>query len=181
MNNYGVNLNMSIAINDGDTSIGLHMTDSNGAEYDRQFDNVDLKNAPLLLSGSIMDFMYDAEKALAEKERKAAEEEEKARRAADEFLSKQEAANSKLDELYRQIEDLTAEVESYKIDNNILRMRNEKLMNKNTKSDSNADTLTWKEEKPAKKYDNKIHFSAKKPGLMYSDEFLDWVFGRSRL
>ena len=180
MNNYGVNLNMSIAINDGDTSIGLHITDSNGAEYDRQFDNVDLNNAPLLLSHSIMDFMCDAEKALAEQNRKAAEE-EKARRNADEFLNKQEVANSKLDELYRQIEDLTAEVESYKIDNNILRMRNEKLMSKNAKNDSKTDNLTWKEDKPAKKYDNKIHFNAKKSGPMYSDEFFDWVFGRSRL
>lgn len=158
---YGIDLNCSIILHaDESVDFGMSLNDSDGLHFDRKYENIattSVDGLSMLLSGLI----NDIENAFIEhQEAKAAKEEQaKTDSIKDEFVRKNEELN-KLYEMYSNVLDekrkLEEEVESYRIDNEILRMRNDKFVNdaaNKTKKKEQPNTVKPKTKKATTDFD----------------------------
>ena len=156
---YGFNVSISSVVHgDGLIDFGIKVSDSNGLEYDDMLESIDPSNLTAiydLVLGKCAKAMLDS--------KKKADEHVIDRTVSDKFLKKLDEQNQVIEDLYDQIDELSDRIKSYEIDNQILRMRNDELVNNKIKA-TVSEKPKQKEEMPApvesykpKKYSNKVN------------------------
>lgn len=158
---YGFNVNVSAVVrNDNTLDIGLNVNDSEGFEFNELLENVDQNNL-YSIYGLFLNKITDAYQDHAKKIDNT---------VGDEFIAKQDEANAKFEDLYSKIDELENRLKSYEIDNQILRMRNEKVVNDKIKTSVSEKPKT---EKKVKKYPSYTSYKLNEKPAHCSYDYLD--------
>ena len=168
---YGFNISISSVIHsDGLFDIGVKVSDSNGLEYDEMLESIDPSNM-----GAIYDLILNkCGKAMLESKGK---EKPIDRTVSDKFLAELKKKNQDIEDLYNRIDELSDRLKSYEIDNQILRMRNDDLVNEKVKNVNEKLPVKEKLNNELKthknnKYSNKVSYRDN-----YSSKYLPPWFG----
>lgn len=151
---YGININIaSVFHSDDSIDFGITINDSDGFDYDCNYENITGRKSLEVITNKI--FCEISEGLMASAIKRAAEQAEQEEKAYKMVVEKNNQKNDELAAMEDKIKHLEDQLESFKIDNEILRMRNDKLVNKfNSKPAPKIET----------KYDNKIPYGiSKKP------------------
>lgn len=154
----GVTINCSVVEQDGEYEVGFNYSDSDGLDIEANLDGDDVEEVLDELVNIIVDEYTDF---LAEKTKQAEEEKE----------SDEEAEDTYVRQLEKIIEDLTAENNSLKTDNDILQRRADDAVNNSLKEDDDVEDIDV--EQLIKGFDSLLKNYRKNP---YVNKFLKFYY-----